>query len=110
MENTGEHGSIGHRRGLGGGGIGFWLARPSCGCCILLLCVCVLLQLLGVPATLLNAGYSLQLDESSVLEGWSIQALSLQLPTFSDFVLAADTRRFVSVPILAGALFRPPLA
>ena len=107
MENTGEHGSIGHRRGLGGRGIGFWLARPSGGCCVLLLCV---LQLLGVPATLLNAGQSLQLDESSVLEGWSIQVRDLRPPVFPDCVLATDTPTRLCVPILAWALFRPPLA
>ena len=99
-----------HRVGLGGHGIGSWLARPSCSGIVLLLCVCILVQMLGVPATLLNAGHSLQLDESSVLEGWSIQVRDLRPPVFPEFVLATGVQPFLCVPILAGALFRPPLS
>jgi hypothetical protein len=98
------------RRDGKGQGIGAWLARRSGSGVILLLSLCILLQMLGVPATLLNAAHPLVLDESSVLEGWSIQALPVRLPTFFDFVLVAGTRLLVSVPILAGALFRPPLS
>jgi hypothetical protein len=66
--------------------------------------------MLGVPATLFDAGGSFQIDESSVLEGWSIQALSPLLPTLPDFALVAGGEPFVRVPILAGAFFRPPLS
>jgi hypothetical protein len=68
------------------------------------------LQLLGVPAPLLSAGSSFQLDESSVQEGWSIYTVQVQLPTFSNFVRAGDTHLFISVPVLTRALFRPPLS
>ena len=74
------------------------------------LCLCVFFQMLGVPAPLLDAGGSYEIGESSVQEGWSIHSLMAPLPTFSGFVLSVDRRAYVCVPILAGALFHPPLS
>ena len=75
-----------------------------------LLCLCVFFQMLGVPAPLLDAGGSFEIMESSIQEGWAIQSSSLQLPPVSGYALVADAQRSVCVPILAGALFRPPLS
>ena len=86
------------------------LPRRSGACLVILLCLCVFSQMLGVPAPLVDAGGSFEIGESSVLEGWSISALCPQLPTLSDFVLVAQRQSFVCVPILAGALFHPPLS
>jgi hypothetical protein len=77
---------------------------------ILFLCVCVVLQMLGVPAPLLDAAGSFDTVESSIQEGWAIHTLTPPLPTVSGFVLAADRQPNVCVPILAGEFFRPPLA
>lgn len=77
---------------------------------ILVLSVCVLLQMLGVAAPLFDAGGSFDIGESSIQEGWSIQSSPIQLPRSSRYVLLRESHRPLCVPILAGALFRPPLS
>lgn len=77
---------------------------------MLFLCVCILFQMLGVSAPLLDAAASFDIVESSIQEGWSIHTLTPQVPIFSCFVLAADHQPYVRVPILAGEFFRPPLS
>jgi hypothetical protein len=77
---------------------------------LLMLCLCVFFQMLGVPAPLLDAGASFEISESSIQEGWAIQSLSLQLPAVWGYALVADAQRSVRIPILAGALFHPPLS
>jgi len=74
-----------------------------------MLCLCILLQMLGVRAPLLDAGASFEIAESSIQEGFSIQSSSLQLPPVSGYALVAGPQRSIRVPILAGALFHPPL-
>ena len=63
-----------------------------------------------LAAPLLDAASSFDIVESSIQEGWSIHTLTPPLPFFSGFVLAADRCLSVCVPILAGTVFRPPLA
>jgi hypothetical protein len=75
---------------------------------MLLLCGCVLLQMLGVPAPLLDAGGFFDLDESSLQEGWSIQSSDVESLRSSCSTLIESSHRPVCTPILAGALFRPP--
>jgi hypothetical protein len=65
--------------------------------------------MLGVPAPLLDAGATFEITEASIQEGWAIHSSSLQLPAVAGYTLVADTQRLVRVPILAGALFHPPL-
>jgi hypothetical protein len=77
---------------------------------ILFLCVCIVLQMLGVAAPLLDASGSFDIVESSIQEGWSIHTVTLQPPTFSGFVRATDRQPYICVPILAGEFFRPPLS
>jgi hypothetical protein len=96
--------------GPGGCGVGHWLAPRAGTGLVLLLCLAVFLQMLGVPATLFDAGGSFEIEGSSVLEGWSIQALSPQLPTLPALALVAGGEPSARVPILAGAFFRPPLS
>ena len=76
---------------------------------VILLSVCVLMQMLGVPAPLLDAGGSLNLDEPSVLEGWSIPALCHESDPPLDFVLAGATQPLLRAAMFARSLFRPPL-
>jgi len=66
--------------------------------------------MLGVPAPLFDAGGAFDLGEASLQEGWSIQSCHWELPPSSRYVLVEDSHRSVCVPILAGALFRPPLS
>ena len=77
---------------------------------MLILCGCVLLQMLGVAAPLLDAGGSFDLGGSSIQEGWSIQSSHLESLRSSCYALVGESHRSVCVPILAGALFRPPLS
>ena len=76
---------------------------------VILLSFCVLLQMLGVPAPMLDPGGSFDIGESSVLEGWSIHVRYALPPPSSGFTIATDIQPLLHVPILAGALFRPPL-
>ena len=77
---------------------------------MLFLCLCVFLQMLGVAAPLLDAGGSFDIGESSIQEGWSIQSSHPQPPRSSCYLLLGDRHRAMCLPILAGALFRPPLS
>lgn len=77
---------------------------------LIVLCLTVVFQMLGVPATLLDAGGTFELGESSVLEGWSIRSSQPDVIPATGSILLAEAERSVRVPILAGALFRPPLS
>ena len=87
-----------------------WLVRRAGTGLLVLLCLSVFFQMLGVPAPLLDAGGSFEIGDSSVLEAWAIHSSSLQWYAVSGCVLVDDGHRSVCVPILAGALFRPPLS
>lgn len=76
---------------------------------IMLLCLCVLLQMLGVPGTLLKPVDMSDALGASVLEGFSVPPTLLQLAPSSEFVLLADVHPLVHGPILAFALFHPPV-
>ena len=88
---------------------GCWLVRRAATGLLVLLCLCVFFQMLGVPAPLLDAGGSFEIGESSVLEGWAIHSSSLQLYAASGFVVVDDGHQSVRVPMLSDAVFRPPL-
>jgi hypothetical protein len=77
---------------------------------MLLLCLCVFFQMLGVPAPLLDAGSSFETGESSIQEGWSIQSSHFEMLRSSCYMLVDESHRSVRVPILSGALFRPPVS
>ena len=76
---------------------------------VALLCLCVLFQMLGVPATLLSPGDAADTLGASVLEGFSL------LPSLPQLALRAytwpvvDTHALVHVPVLASAPFHPPV-
>ena len=93
--------SAGHRsagRGQRGAGL------------VMLLCCCVLFQMLGVAAPLLDSGGFFDLGESSVLEGWSIHTPTPQWPAPSVVARLVDQPPVPCSRILVRALFRPPLA
>jgi len=91
-------------------GAGRWRARRAGRGLLVLLCLCVFFQMLGVPAPLLDAGGSFEIGDSSVYEAWAIHSSSLQWHAAFSFALVDDSHRSVCVPILATALFRPPLS
>jgi hypothetical protein len=76
---------------------------------IMLLCACIVLQMLGVPGTMLNPVDISDQPAASVLEGFSLPPTLPQLALFAESVLVADVHPLVHVPILASALFHPPV-
>ena len=77
---------------------------------VIFLCLTVVFQMLGVPAPLLDAGNTFEIDESSIQEGWSIHSSLPDVIPASGYTRFAEPQRSVRVPLLSGALFRPPLA
>lgn len=76
---------------------------------VVVVCLSIVLQMLGVPAPLLNAGESLDAGEASVSEGFSVLTISSDCILSSTRVLVAFPDSSFHVPILAASLFHPPL-
>ena len=76
---------------------------------VVVVCLSIFLQMLGVPAPLLNAGESLDAGEASVSEGFSLLTISSDCIFSSTRVLVAFRDSSFHVPILAASLFHPPL-
>ncbi len=76
---------------------------------ILLLCLCVVLQMLGVPVTLLSPSVTSDTLGASVLEGFSLPPTLPELAQLPESVLVLEIHPIVHVPILAFTLFHPPL-
>ena len=76
---------------------------------VLFLCVCVVLQMLGVPVTLLNPSDSSDALGGSVLEGFSVMPALPEMILFSRQGSFPNVCASAHVPILASALFHPPV-
>jgi hypothetical protein len=76
---------------------------------VVVLCLSVLLQMLGVPAPLLNAGESFDITGASVLEGFSLLTVCLYCSPSPDSAVIAHSDWSAHVPILAASFYRPPL-
>lgn len=76
---------------------------------LLLLCISVVVQMLGVPVTLFNPGVTSDIPGASVLEGFSVPPSAVQLSFSTDAVLVIEVHRLISRPVLASAPFHPPL-
>jgi len=76
---------------------------------VVIVCLSVFLQMLGVPAPLLNAGESLDVGEASISEGFSLLTSCPHCVVFSRRERVADRDPSLHVPILAASLFHPPL-
>ena len=76
---------------------------------ILFLCLCVVCQMLGVPATLLNPAGSADLFAAAHLEGFSVPPTSPTLYVHSGFSIPPEDPLTADVPILLNSLFHPPL-
>ena len=77
---------------------------------VVLLCVCVMTQMLGVSATLLDPAKPFDDLGASVLEGLSVPPSLPQLPLSTRSIVRADLLPLIHVPVLASALFHPPLS
>jgi hypothetical protein len=74
---------------------------------LLSLCLCVFLQMLGVPSTLLNPAFDVL--ESSVQEGFALLPAHPELPGCSESTAIPEPRLLRPMPILAAAMFHPPV-
>jgi hypothetical protein len=76
---------------------------------VLVLCVGIVVQMLGVPVTLFSPADAPDPLGSSVLEGFSLppQTVEFLLPGTSG--KASDLSSVMHVPVIASALFHPPV-
>ena len=78
-------------------------------CFVVLLCVCVLTQMLGVPITLIGVMDSDLLAKSApVSEDFSSLSLSLEPERPSLLHFFTESRLVLQLPVLATSVFRPP--
>lgn len=75
---------------------------------VMLLCLCVMVQMLGVPATLLHPLEPVDTLAVSVSEGFSVPSSFPQLTPSVEMVLVTDLPLSVHMLVLASALFHPP--
>jgi hypothetical protein len=78
-------------------------------CLILFLCLCVVLQMLGVPMTLLSPVPSVDLLSGLGLEGLSLPQTPLDLKADNQSSIPLYTAFTVDLPILLTSVFHPPL-
>ena len=75
---------------------------------VLFLCICVIMQMLGVPVTLLSPVLTLDTLGASVLEGFSVPSTSLRLDPSIEFLQVADILFPLHVSLLPSVFFHPP--
>lgn len=80
------------------------------GVVVLLLCFSVIVQMLGVPVTLLNPGAAADAPDNSVLEGFSVPPSVAQIAPFTKVRQVAEIPPVVLRPTLISTLFHPPLS
>jgi len=73
------------------------------------LCMCVMMQMLGVPVTLLHAADVSDTIAASVLEGFSVPPTLPQLVMSSESNPCAEIDSLECVTAFASTLFRPPV-
>jgi len=76
---------------------------------VVLLCLCIVVQMLGAPMTLLVLEVAADAPAVSASEGFSIPSSLSQLTPSVDMVLATDEQPSTHVLVLASKLFHPPV-
>lgn len=76
---------------------------------VLLLSLCVLVQMLGVPVTLLNPVEAADTLADSVSEGFSVPSSRPQLTLSLGKISATDDQPSMYVLVFASAMFHPPV-
>lgn len=74
----------------------------------LALCLCIIMQMLGVPVTLLSAGDISDEFSGSVLEGFSLPQMLPPLTLFSESISAGELPQSAQLFVLASQQFHPP--
>ena len=92
---------MGIRRMAGLGRRGLWLVA-------LALCVCVFMQMLGAPVTLLTAGDSPDEFSGSVLEGFAVPPAPTPLTLLQHSLPAVERPLSVYLLVLTLEQFHPP--
>ena len=80
------------------------------GLCVvaLVLCLCVVMQMLGAPVTLLSAGDISDEFSGSVLEGFSLPQALPPLTLSSESISAVELPQSAHLFVLASQQFHPP--
>jgi hypothetical protein len=76
---------------------------------ILFLCLCVVLQMLGVPATLLSPTAPADIPSAVSLEGLSLPQTFSDLHTGHQSIIVSHVPMTQYLPILLTSVFHPPL-
>ena len=79
-----------------------------CMAMVILLCICIAVQMLGVPITLLNPEGAADTLTASTFEGFSVPSSIPQLEPSLETVPVTDAQPSIPVPVLASTLFHPP--
>lgn len=74
----------------------------------LALSLCVIMQMLGAPVTLLSAGDTSDEFSESVLEGFSVPQMPPSLTRSSEFLSAVGLPQSAHLLVLASEQFHPP--
>lgn len=83
--------------------------QSSAGIAVLFLCICLFLQVLGVPASLLNPSVSNDPVGASVLEGFSVPSMLVQLNIWPEKAYRRDSLLSLHVLERASDIFHPPV-
>ncbi|NOT22860.1 MAG: hypothetical protein HOP22_09060 [Nitrospiraceae bacterium] len=75
---------------------------------VVLLCLCIVVQMLGVPMTLLSPVGTVDTIAVSTSEGFSVPSSIPQLTPSVEMVPVIDAQPSVHVPVLDSTLFHPP--
>jgi hypothetical protein len=92
------------------------VSRSSCGsrnsaCLVVLLCACVVAQMLGAPVTLLDLLNSDMITESEpISEDLSTLSPSSEVERPGLFRVLSEFRPVLRLPLLTTSVFRPPSA
>ena len=84
------------------------LRRRSLCVVALVLCLCVIMQMLGAPVTLLAAGDTSDEFSESVLEGFSLPQTLPPLTRSSESLWAVELPQSAHLFVLASQQFHPP--
>lgn len=76
---------------------------------VVLLCLCVVVHMLGVPATLLDPAGAPDTMGHSVLEGFSVPPSLVQISPSTQAEPAPDIQKMFTSLVLTAFLFHPPV-
>jgi hypothetical protein len=86
------------------------LIGKACMAIVMLLCLVVLIQTLGVPVTLLNPVEPADTQRVSILEGFSVPSSLPTLKSLFETGTARDAQPSIQLPVLTSVLFHPPVS